>query len=528
MKKIWILLLLLILGGCTLNPDDFDIEKDGIEIVNLNDEIFLSSEDWTSENDAIVKIEGSKGVAVGTGLTYLKSDDESIPVYVQAKVTDIVVEGDNNVEPNTTIKLKATVVPTLISQEVLYTSGDENIATVDAEGNVTTHQEGLVTIYIESVFDGFVKEHLLLVQNHSLTIDELIENNIIEDTESISTLTSYFEPLIKTSSESVIGVSNYKNVFNKLTLDKIGSGIIYKRLNVYEDGSYKESDDLSDVVSFKYYVMTNRKVIADSDVLKIYYDSDVAEIEAEVVQYDDQVDLAVLTFTSRAYFPVAKLGDSDGIASGEFVFAIGNGDGYQYFRTASMGIISYPERYLSDDTDDDGISDWDALYIQHDAPINDGDNGGPLINLKGEVIGINTLKISGIDVDNFGFAIPIQYAKGIIETLEEGIKPQRATLKITGIEIKSMLAYPYLYPDYIDLLPEDITYGFYITEVNEGGIGSKAGMQVGDILVEYNNVDLRYFYLLRIEIGKFIIGSGEKVTAVVYRNGEYVELEVVY
>lgn len=533
MKKILIItLLIFLLFGCTPQDIDLEVKKDNITILNLNDTIEVDplSSKWESLNEDIVKVEEDKIVAIGEGLAKLKrtinKKEQTMTIYVRGFVSDIIIEGSNNLDVGETDKLSATVIPVLIDQKVSYRSSDENIVSVDNEGNIEAINIGLATIYVTSTKDNFVKEHLVLVERSGIELIDLIENKLINKEESISSLSAYFKPIIDTASESVIGVSNYKLVDNKLTNQLIGSGIIYKRFSILEDGSISSNNELTNITGFKYYVITNRNVIKNADVLKIYYDEDVAEINAEIVQFDDKVDLALLTFTSRAYFPVAKFGDSDSIQTGEFIFAIGHSLGYDYFRTVSMGIISYPTRYMSDDTDNDGINDWDALYIQHDASINNGNNGGPIVNLKGEVIGINTLKLTSINIDNSGFAIPINFAFDILEILEQGKKPQRAILNVTVVDVKAILMYPDIYPLYT--IPEGIDYGFYITEVNPGGIAYNSGMKKGDILLKYNEVEMRYSHILRTEINKFLMGSKVEIIATVYRDNQFVDLVVVY
>ena len=102
-----------------------------------------------------------------------------------------------------------------------------------------------------------------------------------------------------------------------------------------------------------------------------------------------------------------------------------------------MGLLS--NRYLSDDTDGDGTNDWDARYIQHDATLNEGSDGSPLINLKGEVLGINTMKISSVKTEDMGFSIPANTIKELIGFLEKGIQVARPVLGVTAVEVKTIL-----------------------------------------------------------------------------------------
>ena len=133
-----------------------------------------------------------------------------------------------------------------------------------------------------------------------------------------------------------------------------------------------------------------------------------------------------------------------------------------FFRNSRYCFAS--ERYIEDDTDDDGVSDWSALYIQHDAAINPGNSGGPLLNTKGEIVGINTMKFAATDIDNMGFSIPSKTILELIPHLEKGEVPKRATLGISGNEIEKLLESP----DPLKPIPEGITYGIYVVDVVEG------------------------------------------------------------
>ena len=244
------------------------------------------------------------------------------------------------------------------------------------------------------------------------------------------------------------------------------------------------------------------------------------------MQYDDKIDLAVLKFESKIYFPVAKIGDSDAIEKGEFIVSIGNGTSKQYYHSSSFGVISAVKRYINTDTNGDGLNDWDSEYIQHDASINECDSGGAIINLKGEIIGINSTKISSLTFNNMAFAIPIKAVMEIVKQLEVGHRPQRATLGVQILDISAYWQSPDIYQaEYPGInIPEHIRFGFYINVVDKGGVADKAKVQVGDIMLEFNHVEIRYSYQVRAELGKFLIGSGQIAEIKVYRNGEIITL----
>lgn len=215
------------------------------------------------------------------------------------------------------------------------------------------------------------------------------------DEEEISLYFSEFQneiySVLDIAENSVFGVTNY------MTTDEasIGSGVVYK---------YDSQADL-------YYLITNYHVVEDTETLEIRFE-DKSTVEASLLGYDEDVDIAVVTFSGAGLenIVVSELGNSDENQVSEFVLAVGNPKGYDFYRSATLGIISGLDREVD--------SDGNVLYIQHDAAINNGNSGGPLYNLDGEVIGINVLKLSADSIEGFGFAIPINTVKQVIQVIE--------------------------------------------------------------------------------------------------------------
>ena len=161
-----------------------------------------------------------------------------------------------------------------------------------------------------------------------------------------------------------------------------GSGVIYKREEL------KKGDVIT---GYKYYVITNRHLVIDEYnnnkecIMYIYFGEDGTEIKAEILGYDDKVDIALITFESHEYIQPIEWGDSTKIEKGDFVIAIGTPVELVYHETATLGIISYTLRYLPTDIDNDDVTDFYESFIQHDAAINPGNSGGPLLNVNGEM-----------------------------------------------------------------------------------------------------------------------------------------------
>ena len=125
-----------------------------------------------------------------------------------------------------------------------------------------------------------------------------------------------------------------------------------------------------------------------------------------------------------------------------------------------------------------------------------------------------------------GFAIPSNLTVELCSQLSQGIVPERPVFKISVLTVVDILKNEYLMNDYP--IPEGITYGIYIAEVDKGGVGDKCGMKPGDIIVEFDGKKITYSYELRAAMGEVIIGSGEEINVVVYRNGEYITLKAVF
>lgn len=367
--------------------------------------------------------------------------------------------------------------------------------------------------------------------------DRIINNEIYNKSYNVTIDLEEFEDLITAAIEkaapAVIGVSNYeRSLIGSYSLSSTGSGVVYKCVATMKDGSIEEDFsktlDSNDVKEYTYYAVTNRHVIeGDRAKIKVYLDEENTKIDATVLGYDDKVDISVIKFNHTNYIQPIEFADSEAIKRGNFAIAIGNPNGYDYYGSATFGIISYPKRYMSDDTDDDGVNDWDSQYIQHDVAINPGNSGGALINIKGELIGINTLKLVSDDIDNMGFAIPSNLVKELIEVLEKGETPKRYTLGISVYEISTLLNKEDFsegsVPDIT--IPEDIKYGLYVNEVNNDGL-AYGKLQVGDIILEFNGAKILGSKEFRAELGNVL--AGEVATLKVYRESEEIEVKIYF
>lgn len=528
-----------------------------VEVINLNidgSHNFLMN--YVSSDDSIFEIEGLVGKAKSEGSVYLTlpgKQEKKYIVVVKAYYDHITIEGDLMIDKEESTDLKATVSPVTLSQEVSWSSSDETIAIVDENGRVTGVGYGIATIYATSKVDNeCVGKTIVLVDDDSLEHYEDIVKTIYEDEEvehiNATSVTGLLQNIVNQASLSVIGIEKYtyvRSFFTQiLTSTDYGTAVVYRRDAVLTDGTIVKNvtdvREMENFSSFKYYAISSRHVVKGAVKLMMFLGEGIDEVEASIMQYDEKIDLSVVTFETTEYIPTIVVANSDEIKRGEFVVAIGNGYSKEYFRTATFGIVSYEKRYVATDTDSDGISDWDSEFIQHDASINSqtstdttiksGSNGGALINMKGQLIGINSTKISTVLIENMSFAIPSNLVMDIVGMLENGIKPERPLL---GVEILDLKNYyqnvDYYQQQYPGLkVPEGLEYGFYVNNVTQGGVANKAGVLAGDIIIEFDGDPIRYSYQLRAKLGEFIIGSGEQTTIKVLRNGEEVTLTVTF
>ena len=269
------------------------------------------------------------------------------------------------------------------------------------------------------------------------------------------------------------------------------------------------------IISDDGYILTNNHVVnstssssfysieeASKITVKLYNDD--TEYEAEIVGTDEQTDLAVIKIDKDG-LTAAELGDSSSVQVGEFCMAIGNPLGLG--TTVTDGIISAVNREV---TDEDGNT-YNA--IQTNAAINSGNSGGALVNSQGQVIGINTLKVSGDGVEGVGFAIPINDTKDITDQLIEYNKVRRPYLGIGGIDVDEELAEQ-----------NNIVAGIYVKTLETFSAAEKAGIRVGDVITKVDGTDVETVdELNEIKNQKQI---GDTITLTVWRNGDTQDIKV--
>ena len=486
---------------------------------------------WTISNPDIATIdEEGNVVAIAAGRATIKAtyqDDKynvvgrisikviaNTDIYTDDVPTSIVIYGELNPKVNTMDLLRVETTPDNASHDVLWSSSDESVATIDNFGIVKYHQTGNVTITAKNKDNNDISASL--------------EVTVVKDTRDSDLEQATINCIAKVK-DSIFGVANYQvNERDVLEKNSLGSGFVYEAWGYLENGKKTYNLDDEGIVGYGYYLITNKHVVKDSDQLKIYIHMIDEEIDATLIQYDEKVDLAVVTFDYNEYIEPLKIGNSDELLAGQTVIAIGNPEGFEYSSSATSGIVSYPIRYVSSDTDEDGVNDWDAAYIQHDAPINPGNSGGPLLNLYGEVVGINTMKFASTDIDNMGFSIPTKDIWDLLPYLENGLVPKRARIGVTVIAIRDLLAHDDENdPNYKYIIPEGVKTGLYVTSVDEASVAF-GKIQADDIIMVFNGVNLKNSLQLRAELGAIVVGSNVEIPVIVLRNGAEVEITLVW
>ncbi len=251
------------------------------------------------------------------------------------------------------------------------------------------------------------------------------------------------------------------------------------------------------------YILTNNHVVENAQEIRVKL-TDGREFTAKVIGRDTRTDLALIKITSIfENLPVLTIGDSDSIRVGDWVLAVGNPFGLG--QTVTQGIISATGRVIGSGPYDD--------FLQTDAPINPGNSGGPLVNLKGEVIGINTAIVSG--GQGLGFAIPGNMAKSVMKQLRETGKVVRGWL---GVTIQSVT------PDLAKSFGLKEAGGALVSDVTPGGPADKGGIRGGDIILSFDGKNVKSSNDLPIMVANTPVGKS--VSVKVLRGGKEMDLTV--
>ncbi|WP_095396680.1 S1C family serine protease [Cytobacillus praedii] len=309
--------------------------------------------------------------------------------------------------------------------------------------------------------------------------------------------------MVEQASKAIVGIENMQQQTNRFnqTSEAVnrgtGSGVIFK----------KTSDAA--------YIVTNNHVIENANEIEVSL-HDGKKVKAELIGTDPLTDIAVLKIAGDVKVDTLAFGDSSKLRAGDQVLAIGNPLGLDLSRTVTQGIVSAVDRTIAVST---SAGEWELEVIQTDAAINPGNSGGALINASGELVGINSLKISESGVEGLGFAIPSKEVQTIINELIENGQVIRPYL---GVGLANFEEIPQFY---LQNIPSGVKQGVIVTTIDPNSAAGKAGLQTEDILVSIGGNEIANANELRKYLyTKYSIG--DKVKIEFYRQGKLKTVEV--
>lgn len=314
---------------------------------------------------------------------------------------------------------------------------------------------------------------------------------------------------LKRQSASSGADSLYSSLFGD---DSDSSSSKSGKLETYSEGSgvvYMKSNG-------KGYIVTNNHVVSGSDEIQVIL-SNGKKVTAKKVGTDAETDLAVLTIDGKYVTQTAQFGSSKNLEPGQQVIAVGSPLGSEYATSVTQGIISAKNRTV-DVTNSSGQVINQATVIQTDAAINPGNSGGPLVNMSGQVIGINSMKLSsssdGTAVEGMGFAIPSDEVVSIINQLVKNGKITRPKLGVRIVSVDELTEYGRKKLG----LPDSVKSGVYVASVTKNGSAEKAGIKARDVITKIDGKDVDSVVSLHTALYAHKIG--DTVTLQVVRDGK--------
>ncbi|NRD80345.1 trypsin-like peptidase domain-containing protein [Bacillus sp. BRMEA1] len=383
-----------------------------------------------------------------------------------------------------------------------------------SEGNFKKNVKGFTSLVaagvVGSVLTLAVLPHTDYIKN--LSNDNYNNQSVTASTENVTqakpvsaqattTASGSIADTVQRVSKAIVGIDNYQqqqqqDFFGNSTSSQSvetgsGSGVIFQKKDGYA------------------YIVTNNHVVEGASKLEVsLYDG--SKTTAELVGTDALTDLAVLKIPGKYVNTIATFGDSSSLRPGDQVYAIGNPLGSELSRTVTQGIVSATNRSISVST---SAGNYDTTVIQTDAAINPGNSGGALINPEGQVIGINSMKISESGVEGLGFAIPSDDVIPIVNQLITNGKIQRPYL---GVSLADLNEVPQIY---LQNLPSNLSNGVVVVSVDANSAAGRGGIQAKDVIVSMNgtsisdSAELRKFLYTKVKIG-------DDVKIGLYRNGK--------
>ena len=348
----------------------------------------------------------------------------------------------------------------------------------------------LVLSILLSFFCGTIGSYLVITNVPSVT------KSIIENVSKVELTENSIALAVEKVYDGVITVASYKNGEQIST----GSGFVYKKDNRYG------------------YIMTNNHVVDGADKVEVIL-SNNKRVEAKILGKETYSDIAVLSIDEKEVLSVVEIGVNEDMKLGDTVFTIGAPMGIEYSGTVTKGILSGKDR-LIEVSFSGSTSDYYMKVLQTDAAINPGNSGGPLLNVNGDVIGINSLKLVQEQVEGMGFAIPIEDAMSYVDLLKEGKAIQRPVM---GVQILD-LTNPYMLYRYGFKIDSNVDEGILLVKLNDNYPASNAGLKAGDIITKINGEKVNTTAKFKYELYKYSLDETIEVTY--FRNGKEKKVKV--
>ena len=369
--------------------------------------------------------------------------------------------------------------------DVVYSSGDDNNTYNFQEPPVKVKKKRgfnktIAAVIVCTLCSGFI--------GSGVTYLALKDN--LKETKTINVNPSKFD----TKSEALSATEAY---------NKVAPAAVVVSTKSVTQGYFMQTQEVEGIgsgfiINEEGYILTNYHVVKGAQEISVTLSNDVTTT-AQVVNYDENQDVAMIKITDESVeIPATvELGDSDALQPGEEVIAIGTPLSTELSSTVTKGIISATSRSVAVES---GVT---MNLIQTDAAINAGNSGGPLVNTKGEVVGINSSKISGEAVEGIGFSIPINDIKDKIESLSKPILNLGISVRTIDEALSKQL---------------NMEQGLYVVEVTEFSSAEKAGLKAGDIIVKADGNRITTFDEFKaVKNGK---EEGDEISLEVIRNGE--------
>lgn len=330
------------------------------------------------------------------------------------------------------------------------------------------------------------------------TLNLLPNKEVAPENKEIKSVSIIEQDTIKSAIDKVYDAVVYIENFKGNTRQGSGTGFVYKK-------------DLN-----KGYIITNHHVIDGATSIKVL-NINGEEVDATLLGSDEIIDIAILSIDLEHVLQVAELGASQEHSIGDTVFTVGSPLGIDYIGTVTKGILSGKDRTIE-------VASANGSFVmevlQTDAAINPGNSGGPLVDINGQVIGVNSLKLVQNEIEGMGFAIPIEVVNSIIDKLAKGEKIVRPML---GVEMANTTDKMILAQNNIRL-DASITSGVVIVNVIKDSPADVAGLKSQDVIIKINSTKVDNMAYFRHMLYKHNVGDEMKVTVI--RNGKEKEITV--